>query len=55
MATTTDAVCGMTIEDTADAPRTTYQGRTYVFCSEVCRDRFTADPEFYRAASGSDA
>ena len=55
MATTTDPVCGMTIDDTPDAPRTTYQGRTYVFCSEVCRDRFLADPEFYRAAHDTDA
>lgn len=55
MATTTDPVCGMTIDDAPDAPRTTYQGRTYVFCSELCRDRFLADPEFYRAAHDTDA
>lgn len=55
MATTTDPVCGMTIDDSPDAPHTTYRGRTYVFCSDVCRDRFSADPEFYQSASGSDA
>jgi hypothetical protein len=24
-----------------------YAGRTYVFCSPECRDRFLADPELY--------
>ena len=41
-----DPVCGMTVP--ADAPlRTTYQGETYVFCSEHCLARFKKEPERY--------
>ncbi|MFF6833298.1 YHS domain-containing protein [Streptomyces sp. NPDC012438] len=46
-ATTTDPVCGMTVEDSPTTPRITYQGRTYLFCSTACKDRFTADPDQY--------
>jgi P-type Cu+ transporter len=42
-ATVTDPVCGMTVP--ADGPlRHEYAGRTYVFCSEHCLDRFREDP-----------
>jgi Cu+-exporting ATPase len=44
---TTDLVCGMTVEDSAAAPRATHDGRSYVFCSTTCRDRFIADPDRY--------
>lgn len=42
-----DPVCGMAIEAGAEAPRTTYEGMTYVFCSEACRSRFRAEPGRY--------
>jgi uncharacterized membrane protein YraQ (UPF0718 family) len=39
-----DPVCGMQVR-TADAPaRVRHQGHTVFFCSDRCRDRFTADP-----------
>jgi uncharacterized membrane protein YraQ (UPF0718 family) len=40
-----DAVCGMRVGP--DAPEAAAGGRTYRFCSEGCRRRFTRDPERY--------
>lgn len=42
-----DPVCGMMInpeeaEDTFD-----YEGETYYFCCEECKDRFRSNPEEY--------
>ncbi len=43
-----DPVCSMVVR-IADAPaRANHRGRTYVFCSPGCHDRFAADPERYR-------
>ena len=45
-----DPVCGMTV-DVADARhQTTFEGRTYYFCSAGCRKRFEADPVPFAAA-----
>ena len=52
--TTTDPVCGMTIQDIPTVPRTTHRGRTYVFCSNSCRDQFVREPDRY-ARTGNDA
>jgi YHS domain-containing protein len=41
-----DPVCGM--EVTEDSEWTAeYEGETYYFCSETCRDEFMADPMKY--------
>ncbi len=50
MATTTDPVCGMSIEESAAAGSATHEGTTYCFCSPACEHRFEAEPEKY--ASG---
>ncbi len=42
----TDPVCGMKV-DRSKALRVEHAGRTHFFCSEECRDRFTADPDGY--------
>ena len=49
MATTTDPVCGMTIEQTAAAVSATYDGTTYYLCSPACQERFEADPAQFAA------
>ncbi|MHB8313820.1 MAG: YHS domain-containing protein [Candidatus Dormibacteria bacterium] len=47
MASTTDPVCGMAIEESSAAGRTTREGITYFFCSSACQQRFEADPQQY--------
>ena len=47
----TDPVCTMQV-DTADAQFTTeYDGKTYYFCSEHCKEEFESDPEEYLPAA----
>ncbi|WP_349570388.1 heavy metal translocating P-type ATPase [Azotobacter salinestris] len=42
-----DPVCGMPVEETPAAPRTTYQGKSYLFCSPHCLEKFEAAPGRY--------
>jgi Cu+-exporting ATPase len=42
-----DPVCGMKVEPSRAAASTTYEGRSYLFCSQSCKERFDADPERY--------
>lgn len=41
-----DPVCGMEVE-AANAPKTTYAGKTYYFCSEEDKAKFLKNPEQY--------
>lgn len=50
MATVTDPVCGMTIDESEAAGQTTHEGMTYYFCSTACQEQFEADPDKYTAA-----
>ncbi|MBO0810459.1 MAG: heavy metal translocating P-type ATPase [Microlunatus sp.] len=43
---TVDPVCGMTVEQTSEHTAV-HEGRTYYFCSDGCRAKFTADPQRY--------
>jgi len=47
-----DPVCGMTVDDKAP-DRSTYAGRTYVFCCSTCKAKFDKEPARYAAAAGS--
>ena len=42
-----DPVCGMTVDPQRAAGSSTYQGKTYHFCSQGCVDKFQADPDKY--------
>ncbi len=42
-----DPVCGMTIEDKEAVGTSTYQGKTYSFCSTSCKEKFDKDPGAY--------
>jgi YHS domain-containing protein len=44
---TKDPVCGMEIDPKKAANTTTYQGKTYYFCSLACHDNFAREPEKY--------
>ncbi len=39
-----DLVCGTEIDEKTAASHQ-YEGKTYHFCSETCRDRFSESPE----------
>ena len=46
-----DPVCAATI-DLVNAPRATYQGKAYYFCSTADRDAFVKDPVAYLKRKG---
>ena len=46
MTTTTDPVCGMTV-DPEVAGQLVHRGTTYSFCSNGCKEKFSEDPERY--------
>jgi P-type Cu+ transporter len=48
--TVIDPVCGMKVDPHRTKHRADYRGRTYYFCSEGCRKKFTATPEHYLGA-----
>ncbi len=39
-----DLVCGAQLDKDDVAARHDYDGKTYEFCSEECKDNFAADP-----------
>ena len=41
-----DPVCGMMVDQTTSA-QSTYNGQTYYFCSQECKDKFDKDPDRY--------
>ena len=43
----TDPVCDMTFEEEDAKATSTYEGRTYYFCCEPCKETFEQDPEAY--------
>jgi YHS domain-containing protein len=42
-----DPVCSMNVKVVESTPRATHDGRTFFFCSEMCRERFVAEPARY--------
>jgi YHS domain-containing protein len=48
-----DPVCGMTLKPGEVAFKETYQGKTFNFCSDSCRKKFTADPGKYAATKAA--
>lgn len=47
-----DPFCGMSVEKHAIAATFEYEGKTYGFCSEFCRDEFAKDPKKWLANVG---
>ena len=48
-----DPICGMTVDPASAAGSTTYEGKTYYFCSTHCLNKFKQDPQKYLAPSVS--
>jgi Cu+-exporting ATPase len=44
-----DPICGMEVQENTAAAKYAYNGRTYLFCSVPCLEKFKADPEKYLA------
>jgi YHS domain-containing protein len=42
-----DPVCGMQVDEKTAAGKSTYQGKTYYFCSAGCKKAFDEDPAKY--------
>jgi len=42
-----DPVCGMEINDITNAEKTEYKGKTYYFCTTLCKIQFGQNPEKY--------
>jgi Cu+-exporting ATPase len=47
MATQTDPVCGMKVDDQKAAAQSTYEGKTYYFCCAGCKGKFDQNPQQY--------
>lgn len=44
-----DPVCGMHVDEQKAAATTTFESRTFYFCSEGCKERFLEEPEVFVA------
>lgn len=42
-----DVVCGMQVDAAKAAGKSEFGGRTYYFCSPVCKKKFDANPSQY--------
>ena len=47
MATHTDPVCGMKVDDQKATAQSTHDGSTYWFCCAGCKTKFDAAPKQY--------
>lgn len=52
MATEKDPVCGMDVETASTAGQSDFEGKTYYFCSESCKEKFDANPAQYAGDRG---
>jgi YHS domain-containing protein len=44
-----DPVCKMTVDEKKAAAKVEHMGKTYYFCSELCKQAFEKDPHKYMA------
>lgn len=47
MASQRDPVCGMQVSEQNAAAKSQYQGETYYFCSQDCKEQFDQNPQQY--------
>jgi Uncharacterized conserved protein len=47
MATHTDTVCAMQVDEQRAAGRSEHRGNTYYFCSQECKRKFDQNPQQY--------
>jgi len=42
-----DPVCGMQVDEQKSQGKTDYQGKTFYFCSDICKQQFDQNPQRY--------
>ncbi|HEU4340290.1 MAG TPA: heavy metal translocating P-type ATPase [Candidatus Binatia bacterium] len=47
-----DPICGMDVEEKTAAGKHTYNGQTYLFCSQHCLEKFKQDPQRFLNGQG---
>jgi Cu+-exporting ATPase len=47
-----DPVCGMMVDEKAGKFKSEHMGKTYYFCSQMCKATFDKDPSKYMGSSG---
>ena len=47
-----DPVCGMTVDRKSKVKAVDYDGHTYFFCAESCREAFENQPQRYLVSAG---
>ncbi|HET9533335.1 MAG TPA: YHS domain-containing protein [Blastocatellia bacterium] len=52
MASQTDPVCGMQVDEKNAAGRSNFQGQEYLFCSQGCKNKFDQNPQQFASQSG---
>jgi YHS domain-containing protein len=50
---TTDPVCGMKVDEKKSEFETQFEGKTYYFCSDSCKQEFDADPEEFAGGAAA--
>jgi P-type Cu+ transporter len=51
-----DPVCGMTVDPQRDTAETSsYQGKTFYFCSTECKEKFDKNPAQFASKRGEPA
>ena len=45
----TDPVCGMQVDSNQAVAQSNWQGQTFYFCSDYCKEQFEQNPEQYAA------
>ena len=47
-----DPVCGMSVDEKTAKFKSEHMGKTYYFCSQVCKTTFDKNPTKYMGSSG---
>jgi YHS domain-containing protein len=46
-----DPICGMNVDEKTAKLKSDYKGKTYYFCSQMCKTTFDKNPTKYAAGS----
>ncbi len=47
-----DPICGMTVDEKSAKFKSEHMGKTYYFCSQICKTTFDKNPMKYTGGSG---